>query len=219
VLILFVELVACWFFMFVKHVALVFLIVKLNLIMGFFACWFFFRGTCFVMMFPCETFCILVLLFLKLLHWFFSSWNCLSSWNLLRTYCCSWDLLHVDFSLRKTFTLIFSPRETNFIHGTCCVLILVRGNCCVLIFVREIYWDPFIFPLWNLQIDFFSSWNWFRIDFSVLIIVCGTCCLLIFARETCCMFIFLFVKLIHWFFFLLMTPFLFMELVACWFRS
>jgi len=41
-------------------------------------------------------------LFVKLLHWFFSSWNRFYSWNFLCADYCSWDLIYLDTFLRET---------------------------------------------------------------------------------------------------------------------
>ena len=76
---LFVELVAHWF-VFVKLVTCLFLFLKLG------ACWFFFsgklyiyfsprktdfaNGTCYVLIFVCDTSCVLIFLFVKLVNWF-----------------------------------------------------------------------------------------------------------------------------------------------------
>ena len=92
-------------------------------------------------------------------------------------------MFEIDFSL---------PFETEFAHGTCCVLIFVRGTCCVL-----------IFSSWNLlhvhfslrktfKHWFSSSWNWFC-SWNLLcadFLFIETCCVLIFVHETCCMLIF-----------------------------
>ena len=58
--------------------------------------------------------------------------------------CCMWSI-----PVRETFILIFSPRETDFSHGTCCVLIFVLESFCMVIFlfVKLVHW-------------FVSSWNW-----------------------------------------------------------
>jgi len=88
---------------------LIFLIVKLILFTELVACWLVVE----LDETDCvdKTYSVLIFVFMKLLScWFCSSWN-----------------LYIDFS----------PHETVFGHGTCCMLVLLHGTCCVLIFVRE----------------------------------------------------------------------------------
>ena len=96
--------------------------------MAFFSIW-----TCCVLIFVGETGCMMIFLFVKLVHWFSSSWY-----------------LHIDLS----------PRETDFVHRTCWVLIFIHGTWFSLIFVRETY-IMLIFLFVKLVHWFFSSWNWF----------------------------------------------------------
>ena len=109
---------------------------------------------------------------------------------------CSWNLLHEDFLLVQ-LEIDFSPLETDFANGTCCLLIFILRTCCVVIFVCETR-CMLIFLFAKLVNWFISSWNWFRSrnllheDF-----VCRFCCLLIFVREACIL-VFVFVKLINW---------------------
>ena len=108
----------------------IFLLVKLILFMELVVWWFLF-----VELFACCFF-----LFMKLVNWFFSSCNWFCSWSLLRANFCSWNLLQIDFFLR----------ETDLVHGICCVLNFSRETCCMLIFlsVKIVHW-------------FFCSWNRF----------------------------------------------------------
>ena len=183
---------------------------------------------------------MLIFLFVKLVHWFFSSWSdfvhgtCCAlifvRGTILVFILCSWNLLYVDFSSRENSTWFSSSRNwfcsRNFFCGDFCSWNLLRAEFCS----------------WN----WFYSWNLFRADFvhetscmliflleklilskeyfCLLIFACGTCCLLIFSRETCCMLIFRFVKLVNlslsslnsfcsWN--LLNANFLLVELVVC----
>ena len=119
----------------------------------------FVNGTLCVLIFVRETLYMLIFLFLKLLLWFFSSWNYFPSWNLLRA----------DF-FRETYKLIF---------------FIVK----LILFMELGVWD---FCLWNvLLVD--SSLS------ETCTFVSGISCVLIFVHETCCMLVFLFVKLVKWF--------------------
>ena len=79
----------------------------------------FFRGIYFTLSFVRETCFILILLSIKLLHWF-------CSWNFFENFCnfeTFWfETLLVDVSIQETCTLIFFHRETAFVYGTCCLL-------------------------------------------------------------------------------------------------
>jgi len=68
---------------------------------------FFARGACCVLIFVDETYYISIFLLMKLAHWIFLLVKLVSSMHLLRADFFSWNLLHVKFSLRKTFRLIF----------------------------------------------------------------------------------------------------------------
>ena len=88
--------------------------------------------TCCIWIFLRKTCCMFIFLFVKLVLWFFTSWNCF----------CSWTLLRVDF-----------------IHGACFVLkffsrILVFN---FFFFVKLVRW---FFSLWNwfLSMDIVSCW-------------------------------------------------------------
>ena len=114
--------------------------------------------TCCILVFVCVTRCMLIFLFMKFVHWFFFSWKRFCSWNMLRADYCSLNLLHADFSHVKlvvcwfisswNFYIVFSPRETDFVCGTCCLPIFAPGAFCVMIFVRETC-RMLIFSLWN----------------------------------------------------------------------
>ena len=147
-----VELVARWF-LFVKLVAV-----------RFFSTWSlyidsspsetdFIQGTCCVLIFVLEnscvlsivreTCCVVIFILFKLIL----SRNFVACRFFVRETCCmsffsSWNL-YIDLS----------NRETDFVHGACCVLIFVRGTFCVPIFVRET-WCMLIFFFWNWCIDF-----------------------------------------------------------------
>ena len=140
-------------------------------------------GTCCGLIFILETCCVLILLInelliFSLLKWFGSSnFLCViyCTWNLLRVDFFLWNSLHAHFSLGKNFTLIFLFMKLflfmelvarNFVHGTCCLLIVVYETSFFL-----------IFSSWNLYIEFspretdyvhetlcaeFCSWNLLR---------------------------------------------------------
>ena len=185
---LFVKLVACSFFLFVK------------LIHWFFTLWCWF----------CSW---------NLLRADFCSWNLLrddvGSWNLLHLdfsgretcksifllvkliffmellVCSLWLVKFVTcwFFFSWNFYTDFSPRESSFVRGTCCMLIFVRDTCyrLIFLFVKLVHWffsnrfctckllrADFLFvelvTCWflfqTLVVSwFFSSWNLY-IDFS-----------------------------------------------------
>ena len=114
--------------------------------------------------------------------WFFSSWN------LLRPDFCLWTCYLLIFLFLKLIHRLY-PLETDFVHGTGCVLILFSQNLCMLIFL------------------FFKVVNWFFLshesDFiheafcKLTLLIYGTCCLLIlFVKHVACWF-FPLVKLVH----------------------
>ena len=115
-LFLFVKLVACWFFFFVK-VLINFSPRETDFVHWTFCVVIFICTTCCVLIFVRETCWMRIFLFMKLVHWVFSPWNrCCSknlsradfySWNFLRADFCMWNLLHVYFSIRTTCILIF----------------------------------------------------------------------------------------------------------------
>ena len=127
--------------------------------------------------FASGTYCMLIFLFLKTLgHSFFSSWN-----------------LYVDFS----------PPETDFAYRTCCMLIFVHWISCLLFFSwNMLYLNLSLreaFQLFFLVVKLILFWLVVKL-IGVLIYVIRTCWLLSFICEMCCMNIFPFVKLLHWFF-------------------
>ena len=151
---------------------------------------------------------MLIFLFAKLVRWFF------------RLTKLTMELLHVDLFLFVQFFTYhsfspwnlhfdFSPYETDFVHGTCCVLIFVLGICRLLIFVRKTC-CILIFLFVKFVDWFFSTWNWFypwnllRSEFS---------------PESCCKLYFLFVKLVRWFFFLVKQIFFSQNLLHAAFCS
>ena len=139
--------------------------------------------------------------------------------ELVTCWFCSWNLLHVDFPLRKTYTLNFYPRETDF---------FMEPIACWFLFVKLV--ECSFFSSWNLYMDFSPPeadhfpWNLLFADF-----VLGIFCVPIyFVRETCWILSFLFVKIVNLFFSswnwfcwwnLLRACFMFVKLVACRFFS
>ena len=109
----------------------------------------------------------------------------------------------------------FSPRETNFVRGTCCVFVTVRGACSVLIFVRENCF-LFIFSLRKTCSLTFLRMQLFLFMELVTCWFCSwNCCVLIFVQKTFCMLIFF-----SWYLdtdFLIIKLILFKEHIACWF--
>ena len=98
----------------------------------------------------------------------------------------SWNLLHVDFSVRETCTLIFLLVKLTLFMELVCLLIFFHETCCILIFlcVKFVYrfffswnrfysWNRLLVYLWfwNLLYADFCFWNLLNIDFSL--------------RETC----------------------------------
>ena len=120
----------------------------------------------------------------------------------------SCNLLRADFFVRETclcwfFTLLnlyisFSPLKTDFVHGTCCILIFVRGTISdfsakyLLIFYPQIQYLLIFFVkffacwfflfaklvnqffsscnyicLFNLLCAYFCSWNFLRANFRL----------------------------------------------------
>ena len=148
-LILFKELVA-YGFLFVKLVASWF----------FFSLWYFYLDfSAWETDFVCETWCLLIFCLRNVLHVYFWSWN----------------LLHHDFSSWNLYNY-FSPRETDFVDGICCVMTFVHETWWMLIFVHKLIASWFFFS-WNFYYFliflifwfywFFCSLNWFSY---------GTCC-------------------------------------------
>ena len=168
-------------FLFVKLIHWFFLLAKLILFMELVTCRFVFVGF--------GTCCLLIFVFVKLVHWYFSSWNWFCSWNLLWANLCSLSLLYVDFSLRETCILIFLfAILILFIELVACWFFF--GTGCMLFFSSS--WNLYIY-LSPCEPDFVhgTSLCWFFVG--------GTFCVLIFLRKTCCMLIYLFLKLTHCF--------------------
>ena len=175
---LFVKLVAFWF-LFVEPVACWFLFVKLVSRLLFSSKNFYFdfslpetdfvNGTCWILIFVFRP--------------------------LLRANSCSWNLLPVDFTLRKTCTLIFLLlKQILFIERVAYWFLCVKFVACWFFSSRNWFW----------------SWNLLSAEF---------------VRFTCGLLSFLFVKFLYWFFFswnwisswnMLRSEFFFVELVACW---
>ena len=87
-----------------------------------------------------ETRCSLIFHFVKLVHWFFSSWNRNCLWNLLLAdFSFVWYTIYPDIFFVKHFARCF------FIGETCCV---------------QIYYS------WNIMYHDFSLWNFLQVDFS-----------------------------------------------------
>ena len=128
------------------------------------------------------------------------------------------------FSLCETCA-IFSPNETDFVHGY--VLIFVLGICCVLVFItgnllhvdfslRETCALICLLVKLMLLMELFVRWSF----------VLGTFSVLIYVREIYCILVFLFVKFVHGFFSTWNWVFLielsarwhvFLEVFASWF--
>jgi len=145
---------------------LIFLLVKLfffsrNFLRANFCSW-----NLLVLIIDLETCCVLIFFFVKLLVKLILSREIIAWWLFVRrTSCalifCSWNLLHVNFFyFSLDFYIDFSHRETDFVHGNCCMLIFVRGTFFVPIFVREAY-CMLIFLFLKLMYWFLSSWNGF----------------------------------------------------------
>ena len=197
----FPELIASWFFfspetsyIFIffnrETYTLIFILLQLILFMELSAYRFLVPGTHSLLFFFVKLLAYWFFLVVKLIHWFFSTWNWFYWWNLLLSNFCSWNLLHVDFSLHETCTwFLFSWNwfcswnlSRVFVHGTCCVLILVRETCWKLIFlfVKLVHWFSHVlkqilfmelltwwfFVSWTYCLLFFCLWNFLHIDFS-----------------------------------------------------
>ena len=151
----------------------------------------FVQGTCCVLSFVRETRCMLIFLFMKLVHWFFSSWNWSCSWSFTRVLfvdlvVCLFSLvefLHVDFSLHEPYTFIILTK----------IILFRKPAACWYSFVKLVaYW---FFSSWNLNMDFifpretdlsmehFACWFFLRRSCFVLIFVLKAC-KLVFPRET-----------------------------------
>ena len=134
-------------------------------------------------------YCMLIFLFVKLLLWFFSSWNELwsrellgadfCSWKFFPSNFCSWNLLHDDFFSSWNLYICFSHRET--------------------VLFKELsgYW----FSLMELVVHYFLLME---------LVACWSC----FGENG--PMIFLLMKLIL-FMELVNGRLLFLKLVACWF--
>ena len=174
-IVLFLELVACWF-LFVKLVARWFF-PSLNSFISFISPrnWFFFPGTlCVQIFFPVRAaYCFLTFVHETCHMLIFSSWN-----------------LYIDFS----------NKETVFFYGTCYLLISYRTYCAkffvnetcftlILYFVKLLHW---FFPLEKLIlfIKLFSCWFFLFLELSASFYL--------FVKIVAWRF-FLFVKLVNWF--------------------
>ena len=153
---------------------------------------------------------------MKLVYWFFEREN-----GFVPGTCCVLIFLRETFCmlifLLWKFNIDLSLRETDFVHGTCCVLIFVCGTYCLFfLFVKLEHWfslrnmlrtDFFVEPVacWffilKLVICWFFSLRNLHIDFTnlKLVLFIEHVASWLF-HETCCMLIFLFVKLVYWFF-------------------
>ena len=113
------------------------------------------------------------------------------SCSLLRADSCSWNLFYVDFSLLETCKLIFSRRETDFVHGTSCVLIFAsRELLCAIFFVRE-----------NSCIMIISHRKTYTLIFLQLklsLFMELVACWFLFVKLVACWF-FILMKLLNWF--------------------
>ena len=108
-----------------------------------------------MLIFVYEIYCVLSFCSWNLLHVdFFSSWNLyidfllvkliltrklVACWFLIVGIFACWFLfvklvLSCFFFLRNLY-FDFSPREIDFVHGTCCMLIFVPDVYCILIFI------------------------------------------------------------------------------------
>ena len=151
-------------------------------------------------------------------NWFFHG-TChmlvFHSWKLLRPRFWSWNLLHVDFSLRETI-LIFNDYD----HKTHSVLIFsVRGTYCLLIFVSEtrcmfiflfvkLVLLTFLLVLIFLCVKIFACWFFFLLESCALIFIPVKSILLLelvsywfLSMEiVSCWFLFVELVIVHWFF-------------------
>ena len=135
-------------------------------------------------------------------------------WFLFVKHAAGWIISWWNFYIK------FSPHETDFFHGTRCVLIFVHETC-ILIFLLEklilfmelvthlfLLWctDFYLFSLLHVC---FSLLETCKVNFILLnlIFAYGKCCVLIFAHGTCyilifvneifCMLNFLLLKLVN----------------------
>ena len=154
ILILFVELLACWSLL-EELVECWFFFVKLV------ECWFFKSWKSYIDFSPPETdfvpeTCCVLFLFMELAAcWFFSS-----------------IYLYVDFSFRESYKLIFYPGDTNLLHVTCCMRIFfVELAASWFLFLKHV--TCWLFSSWKLCIDFsHNKINFFHRISYVLIFFC-----------------------------------------------
>jgi len=193
VVIMLMEIVVCWI-LFIKR----------------FACWFassyidfpidFVHGICQVLLLFMKLttrwflfMCDFSLVWLKLVHWFFSSWNWFCSWNLLRYDFFTWNLLYAALFLKLVACWFFFswklyidcyPRENDFVYVACCVLIICSWNFLhvdfshsesfkfifllikLILFIKLVAYWIFVRGTWCLLILFL--WNLLHIDFSLV---------------------------------------------------
>ena len=167
---LFVEPVSYWFLLVKFGCTLIFLFVKL--VRLFFFTWSSFcsrnllRGD-----FICRTYFLLIFVRKIIACWFFSSWNLYADFFslplklilLMELFVCLflfvefvayWFLFSKPFPWwsfsSRNLCIDFSNYETEFVHGTCRVIIFVGGTCCLLIFCSS-----------NLLYVCLCSWNLF----------------------------------------------------------
>ena len=141
--------------------------------------------------------------------WFFSSSNFYINSLVLVKLILVAKLVSFWLFSRQNLYIDFYNRETDFDNRTCQVLIYVLGTCCAPIVACWFFFSR------NLYIDLSSREDDFvHENHYVLIFFCGTC------------FLFVFVKLVHYFFSLLnwfcsrnllRVDFLFVDLIAVWF--
>jgi len=129
---------------------------------------------------------------MKLVHWFFSSWNLICPWSLLRADCCLRNLLHVGFSFRKACTSIFLPKkQILFMELVVCLFLFAKLAASWLLLVKL------------FASCFFSSWNLCIYLFLLVKLI-------FFPELFACWFLFLEV---------VASRCLFMKHVICWFFS
>ena len=117
---LFVELFACWFFVRETCCMLIIFFVK------HVACWIFFIAKLVVILVsPQETCCTLIFSFVKLnLSWY------ISPWNMFHVGFCLKNLLHADLLFVKNNVCCFSLRETYFRLIILCETCFINRKTC-----------------------------------------------------------------------------------------
>ena len=126
---LFVEVVVCWF-LFVKlahcffsswNLYIDFSSLETNFSQRTYWMLIFVRGSWCMLIFDRESCCMLIFLFMKLVCWFFSTWNRFFPETCCVVIFCSRNLIlfmKLAFSSGKLHT-DFSLHETDFVHETC----------------------------------------------------------------------------------------------------